>query len=207
MDRVAIKNQAKEMIRGNKWFIWKPLVFLFLISCVVGFVGGLIDGMFSANGVVSGIVGLVWVLFSVALGVGYSYYVLEFVRGNKLEWKAMFTFAKEHWVVSILSGIIMGIIVCIGEILLVIPGIIAAIGLYFWSYVIADNPDLGAFEVIKKSWNLTKGYKGFIFVALLSFIGWAIVAEFTLGILYIWLMPYILVTFTLIYENLKAIQK
>ena len=43
-----------------------------------------------------------------------------------------------------------------------------------------------------------------LFILLLSFIGWEIVASLTLGILYIWLMPYMMVTLTLAYEALKG---
>lgn len=207
MDRVAIKEKAKEMIRGNKWFIWKPIAFLALISFAIGLLGGILDGAFSANGVVTGIISFVWGLFGIALGVGYANYVIQFVRGKKLDWKEMFVFARDHWVVSLLSGILMALICAIGSVLLVIPGIIAEIGLAFWSYIIVDNPELGVTDVISKSWNLTKGYKGFIFIFILSFIGWSILADLTLGILYIWLMPYMLVATSLVYEELKAIKK
>lgn len=204
MDRVAIKNQAKEMIRGNKWFVWKPIIMLALVSFAVGLVSGIIDGILGGTGVVSGIITLVWGLFSVALGVGYVCYLLSFVRGQKQEWKSIFTYAKEHWKTSLVAGIIVSLISMVGSILLVIPGIIAQIGLTFWAHVSVDNPDLGAMDVVKKAWNLTKGYKFSIFVFMLSFIGWAILAELTLGLLLIWLFPYIAVATALVYESIKT---
>ena len=78
--------------------------------------------------------------------------------------------------------------------------------LYFASYVVGDNPKLSATEVVKKSRNLTKGYKMDLFIFGLSFIGWNILASFTLGLLYIWLMPYMIVATTLLYEELKKKQ-
>ena len=45
MDRVAIKNKAKEVIRGNKWYIWKPYLIMMLISLGAVVVGALIDGL------------------------------------------------------------------------------------------------------------------------------------------------------------------
>lgn len=63
---------------------------------------------------------------------------------------------------------------------------------YKLSYIIAiDEPDLTAKEAVNKSATLMKGNRGKLFLLELSFIGWAILAIFTLGIGILWLMPYI----------------
>ena len=126
-----------------------------------------------------------------------------FVRGGKLEMSDLVDWAKEHWVISILVTLLAGLIILGCTILLVIPGIIAAIGLMFYQEVCADNPELKAMEIVKKAWETTNGHKMDLFVLALSFIGWYIVAGFTLGFLYIWLTPYMTVTLTLAYEELK----
>ena len=69
-----------------------------------------------------------------------------------------------------------------GTLLLIIPGIIAAIGLTFYTYVVADNPELDVTNALRKCWEMTLGFKMDLFVFYLSFIGWAILAPFTLGI-------------------------
>lgn len=81
--------------------------------------------------------------------------------------------------------------------------IIASIGLYYYKEVCADNPEMKATEIVKKSWAMTKGHKMDLFVLILSFIGWAILAGLIIGILYIRLYPYMLITITLAYEELK----
>lgn len=205
MDRVALKNKARTLIKGNLWYIWKPLVMFSLCAFGVGFIAGIIGSTLSESGsrtlisIVSSLISLIESAFLVA----YAKYVLEFIRGNKMEWKETLTLTKEHFGLYILVTLLVGVIICIGSILLVIPGIIAAIGLCFYKEVCADNPDLGVIDVVKKAWEITKGHKGELFVLGLSFIGWAIVASLTLGILYIWLMPYMTVTFALAYEELK----
>ena len=80
----------------------------------------------------------------------------------------------------------------------------ATFGLMFYAYVQAEDPTVGVTDVLKKTWALTKGHKMELFVLVLSFIGWEILAGLTLGILYIWLMPYMIVTATLAYESLKG---
>lgn len=220
MDRVQLKNKAKELIRGNKWYLWKPVI---IIGLVIGVIEGIAFGLDSAlgttytqtielfgqtstynyGGYISSIVGLFTTIASSALAVAYAYYVLSFVRGSKLEVKDVLDFMKKHWVVSILVTLLVGLIIIGCSIALIIPGIIASIGLMFYKEVCADNPEMKPMEIVKKSWAITKGHKMELFIMGLSFIGWEIVAGFTFGILFIWLVPYMTVTFTLAYEELK----
>ena len=65
-----------------------------------------------------------------------------------------------------------------GLIILVIPGIIIALGLSMSYYVLIEEPELSIEEILKKSWKLTEGYKTEIFVLHLRFIPW-----YLLGIL------------------------
>ena len=110
---------------------------------------------------------------------------------------------KEHWVNAILVSLVAGVFTGLGYVLLVIPGIIIALGLSFYKEVLVDNPELSVMDVIKKAWNLTNGHKMELFVFGLSFLGWAILALFTLGIGYIWLYPYMTIALTLAYEELR----
>ncbi len=204
MNRVEIKNKAKEMIRGNKWYIWKPMVMFGLIGFVLGFIFGLIGpSLGDAGTIVMGILYCALGLFEAAFMIAYAKYLIEFIRGNKMEWKDVFVFAKDHFVSFLILSIVVGINIAIGSILLIIPGIIASIGLMFYQEVAADNPEMGCMDVMKKSWEITKGHKMDLFVMMLSFIGWEIVTSLTFGILYIWLFPYMMVAFTLAYEELK----
>lgn len=63
---------------------------------------------------------------------------------------------------------------------------------YQLSYITAiDEPDLAAKEVVNKSEVLMKGNRGKLFFLEFSFIGWSILATFTFGIGFLWLVPYI----------------
>ena len=78
--------------------------------------------------------------------------------------------------------------------------------LYSLSYYIAyDNPELSAKEAVEKSAELMNGNRGNIFVLQLSFIGWAILAAFTLGIGFLWLAPYVQVSNVCFYEEVAGI--
>lgn len=202
MDRITIKQNAQKMIKGNIWYIWKPMVWLMIACFALSLIGGILDGIADTE-IFSSIMSIVVSIVSAPITVGYSFYCLGFVRGQKMDAKEVFNFAKEHWLIAILVSILAGLNIMIGMILLVIPGIIAALGLTFYSYVAADNPELSASEILRKTWEITKGYKWDLFIFFLSFLGWVILAPFTLCILYIWLIPYMTIAEVLVYESLK----
>ena len=74
--------------------------------------------------------------------------------------------------------------------------------LYAIAYNIGyDNPELSSKACVLKSEALMKGNRGSYFLLELSFIGWAILACFTLGIGFLWLLPYIQVATVCFYER------
>ena len=92
----------------------------------------------------------------------------------------------------------------IGIILLIVSTIYAIIkGLSFSLsfYIAYDNPEMSALDVVNKSAELMVGHKGQFFLLDLSFIGWAILAAFTLGIGFLWLIPYMQVSQICFYEQ------
>ena len=70
------------------------------------------------------------------------------------------------------------------------------------TFIVIDTDTSGS-DSLRKSREMMKGYKMDYFIFQLSFIGWHILAVFTLGILYIWLVPYITVAETIYYDKLK----
>lgn len=65
---------------------------------------------------------------------------------------------------------IVGAIVLLGFVLLIVPGVIAALGLMFSSYLIVDKGQ-GPIEALKASWHMTKGHKWQLFLLVLAVIG------------------------------------
>lgn len=71
-------------------------------------------------------------------------------------------------------------------------------------YVLNDNPNMTGKEVVETSEKLMRGNRWRFFWLSLTFIGWSILAGFTLGIGMLWLMPYIMVSFVCFYEDLAG---
>jgi Protein of unknown function (DUF975) len=68
------------------------------------------------------------------------------------------------------AEILLGIIVFAGFLLLVVPGVIAALGLGFAPYLVVDR-GMGPIEALKQSWHLTKGYKWPLLGLALALVG------------------------------------
>jgi len=90
------------------------------------------------------------------------------------------------------------------SLLFVIPGIVKGLGYSMTNYILAEDPDIGAKEALKKSEEMMKGHKGELFMLMLSFFGWGFLAALTCGILGIFYVgPYINATNAEFYKALK----
>ena len=83
----------------------------------------------------------------------------------------------------------------------VIPGIIAAYRYRFAMYNLISDPELSASQAIALSCKQTQGMKMDLFILDLSFLGWELLNAFTMGLLGIWTMPYILLSDLGYYEE------
>ena len=84
----------------------------------------------------------------------------------------------------------MSVKIFLWSLLFWIPGIIATYRYRFAYYNVLTDESLSAGDAIRLSCQQTLGMKGELFVLDLSFIGWAILASLTAGILNVWLTPY-----------------
>ncbi len=211
MNRKEIKALAKEKIKGNKWnIIWPVLVIGFLESIVERIVAGPImsdpEAMQAGNvpvGVSVGIL-LIGLVFGIIMA-GYQKYILNFARNGKFEFNDIINCVKEKWLNILISAILTGIIIGLCTFLFVIPGIIMAYAYTMVTYLVIDT-DISGADSLKKSREMMKGYKWNYFVFQLSFIGWILLVPLTLGILAIWLYPYMTVADALYYDNLKKLR-
>lgn len=71
-------------------------------------------------------------------------------------------------------------------------------------YIIIEKEDIGVIGAMKLSMQMMKGNKWKYFVLELSFIGWAILSVITLGIGFLWLIPYVTLAVTNFYKNLTV---
>ena len=92
------------------------------------------------------------------------------------------------------------------SLVLVIPGIIKSYSYAMTSFILKDEPEMKNNAAIEKSMAMMEGNKMKLFMLDLSFIGWAILCIFTLGIGLLFLQPYVAISRAAFYEDLKAQQ-
>ena len=100
------------------------------------------------------------------------------------------------------AGAIIGILGVIAYIVGIVWAIPRAYSYKLALYIINDNPDMLAKEAVEKSAEIMNGHRWAFFWLQCTFIGWAILACFTLGIGMFWLIPYIQVSTVAFYDNL-----
>ena len=91
--------------------------------------------------------------------------------------------------------------------LLIVPGIVKAYSYRMVPYILAENPEMPANEIITRSREMMNGNKWQAFVLDLSFLGWILLGAITLGLgIVFWTGPYIQSTNAALYLKLKGQQ-
>ena len=203
MDRVKIKEKARKLIKDKLWEVWKPMLLVSLISFVIGLIFGAIDP--NGENAFVGTLATVSTIFLYPLTIGVYKYYLNFVRGKELDIKEIFSPYKKLGGI-ILIYLLMYIIIGLWTLLFIIPGIIVSFSYVMVVYLMAED-DIDGMNTLRKSANMMNGYKMDYFVFSLSFILWILSVIFTFGLTIIYVGPYITISQTLYYEELKKINK
>jgi uncharacterized membrane protein len=161
-----IKNYALSRLEGK----WGMAIGLVLLSAVIGLVLGFIPVLGSLAGLVIG----------GPFALGTASFFLKLVRGQDARIDDLFSGFK-NFGNAFLVSLLMGIFIALGFIFFIIPGIIVALGFSQTYKIMHDNPGIGGWDAMMKSWELMKGKKGSFFVFGLSFIGWGILAALPMG--------------------------
>lgn len=192
------KNRALNTLDGE----WSTAAIASLIVFVItGGVGSLISMPFdtvSGQGVSS-----LWTLLCIPLDWGFAVFFLNMARRSNISYERLFDGYKD-FIRIFLAGFLVELVVIIGCVLFIVPGIIAALMFSQTSYILKDDTEISASDAMKKSMAMMQGHKMELFLLTLSFIGWAILACLTLGIGFLFLAPYIDTTLAHYYEDLKA---
>jgi uncharacterized membrane protein len=134
--------------------------------------------------------------------LGATFFSLNLARKQDTRVEVLFEGFKDFGR-ALGTYLLMILYIILWTLLLVIPGIIKAISYSQTFYILAEDKSIGAEEALKKSLTMMDGYKMKYFVLGLSFIGWILLSILTLGIGFLWLIPYMQVTFANFHIELK----
>ena len=150
--------------------------------------------------------GLLSLILGGPMTLGISYFALAISRNEEARFEQLFK-GFNNFGTALGAYLLMAIFVILWMLLLIIPGIIAAISYAMTFYIIADEPSISIMDAIDKSKKMMYGYKWKFFCLNLRFLGWAILCLFTLGIGFLWLIPYMEISFAKFYDDIKGSQE
>lgn len=182
-----IRRAARYALKGH----WTPAVLTTLVYSLICGAAGSIP--------------LAGLLVVCPLSFGFMLCFLRLVRGedcSEMVGDQFNIFSKYGRYLGV--SLLYTLYVLLWTLLLIIPGIIKSYSYAMTPYVVHDHPEMDADDCIHESRMMMKGNKWKLFCMDLSFIGWAILCLFTLGIGLLWLQPYIEASHSKFYEELKA---
>lgn len=218
MSRMELKENAKNSLKG-KWgeAILVLIIFGVISMAVTGIalignnaalnsadsISKFLENPNSFNfGIPQIISSILGILVSAFLALGSVSYFLKVSRNEEVTFKELFS-KTSLWLLYIGVTIMTSIFIGLWSLLLLIPGIIASYRYSMVNYIMVDNPELGVFGAIKRSKEIMVGHKMDLFILQLSFIGWLLLSMLTLGILMLYVTPYMNVTFANFYNSIK----
>lgn len=145
---------------------------------------------------------IIYLIIGSAVSVGYSQFNINLIDGKTARLSQLFE-SFNRWTTAVVSRILISIYTTLWSLLFVIPGIIATFSYAMTPFVLAENPGMTATEAITESKILMQGNKWRLFCLEFSFIGWYILGAFTLGIAYIWVIPYHQAAIAAFYRDIK----
>ena len=195
MNRVELKEWAKQKISGNIGNIFIGIGIIFAISLLFSFGVGLVQIIFGETSFITFIVSLVVEFLLVPLQIGLNGYMMGFVQNDTFNRDAIFAPYDDTFKI-IGASILMSFVIMVGFIFFIIPGIYLAFSYALVPYLLVTNKDLSITETLELSRKMMNGHKLDLFVLGISFLGWMLLVPCTFGIILIWLYPYMMTATT-----------
>ena len=189
----TLRQMARESLKG-KWNIVVPTFLVyFLILGGIEYLGEIVPTLSLLTIIVSG-----------PIVLGISIFSLNIARNKDARIEQLFE-GFRNFGTSILAYVLMVLFIILWTILLIIPGIIAAISYSMTFFIIAEDETIGAYDALKKSKEMMNGHKWKFFCLGFSFFGWFLLSLLTLGIGLLWLAPYVNVSYVKFYDDIKEV--
>ncbi|MDD2476333.1 MAG: DUF975 family protein [Dysgonamonadaceae bacterium] len=188
-ENAVLMRMAKESLKG-KWglAIGTYIVYVLIVGALqfIPFVGAI--GVFIIGG---------------PLILGLSIFSLSISRDQDAKLEQIFE-GFNNFGTALVVYLLVTLFVFLWTLLLIIPGVIASISYSMTFYILVDDKSIQPMKAIDKSKKMMYGYKWKFFCLGLRFLGLSLLCILTLGIGFLWLMPYMQVSTAKFYEDVKT---
>lgn len=193
------KSLAVRALTGNWGACAIATLIVYIIFGAVGVLGG--DGSSSRV-----MLNLVFILL-MPIAYGFSAFFLDIYRGSVPAYGTLFQGFKEGsqgYFRYLGTQLLLYVYQLLWTLLLIVPGIIKSYSYSMTLFIMRDRPELEYNAAIEESMRLMQGHKMQLFLLDLSMVGWLLLSILTLGIGFLFLVPYNYTAHAAFYEDLKA---
>lgn len=186
-ENIILMRMARESLAGK----WGIAIGTFLIYTLIA---GAFGAMQRA--------GLISLLVAGPLALGAAIFSLSISRRKEARLEQIFEGFRVFGN-ALATYLLMLLYIVLWALLLIVPGIIAALSYSMSFYILADDPSLRPQQVLDRSKQMMMGYKWKLFYLSLRFFLLALLCILTLGVGFLWLIPYVNVTMAMFYDDIK----
>ena len=188
-ENVTLMRAARESIKG-KWALAIGTFFIYTL-------------LIAGPGSVEHRGSILTLILGGPFALGAAIFSLFIARGKEARVEQIFQ-GFNQFANALVAYLLIVLYVLLWALLLIVPGIIAALSYSMTFYIMADDPLIQPQDALKKSKSMMNGYKLKLFYLGLRFFLLGILCILTLGIGFLWLIPYYHVTMAKFYDDLKA---
>ena len=203
-------SEAWSRVSGNKGNIWIAMLFYvglaFLIGLFFGLLGGTPEspeqpGELSLISILGDLVSMIVLL---PMGVGLAFFATAIALGYSPNPKSLFGW-YDHTLKIVLTGILMNLLILLGLLLFVLPGIYLAVSYQIALPLMVDK-QLGPWQALESSRKII--WHNWFTVFIFDVVAVVLVAISTalLGVPLIWVVPFVLIGFGILYRTLAGLE-
>lgn len=196
--RSELKQNAKDRLKNN----WGLAIGIIIVCTLISCIPNLLAEIDSESFAISIIIPIITLVITGPLTIGQCKFFINLANRSNPKFSDLW-YGFNNMLRAIGVTLLVGVIVFIGSILFIIPGIILAFMYSQVYYIMAENPEMSIMNCLKESSRIMKGHKMDLFILELSFLGWGILMVITLGIAGLYVLPYYNATLTNFYLDIK----
>ncbi len=183
-----INEQARDRLTGN----WLPAIAVCLIS-----------GVLQSGGGVPFVGPIISLIIAGPIQMGTFTFFLTLARGGRPDIGMVFG-GFRHFGNALAAYLLMTMFVFLWLLLLIVPGIVAALAYSQVFYLMAEDTRLEPMAAIRLSKQIMMGHKWKFFCLGWRFFGWVLLCVLTCGIGVIWLWPYMFTAHARFHDDIHS---
>jgi uncharacterized membrane protein len=187
---------ARESLQG-RWLLAAGTTFVFFITIYL--IPTILQESIPFAGMIASII------ITGPMTIGLTFFMLSISRKQEVKLLQIFD-GFQKFGVGVGAYVLMGLFTLLWTLLLIVPGIIAAVSYSLTYFIIVDDGSIGPLQAITKSKEMMQGNKWKLSCMYFWFFLWGLLCVLTLGIGFFWLVPYVMVSMAKFYDEIKIQQ-